>query len=75
MKAGSAGFSLAQRSFSNAQHKALLELLSATVNQGTGRAARLSIPTYGKTGTSQDNRDALFIGFAGDLVVGCVDRQ
>ncbi len=60
----------AQRSFSNAQHKALLELLGATVNQGTGRAARLSIPAYGKTGTSQDYRDALFIGFAGDLVVG-----
>lgn len=60
----------AQRSFSNAQHKAMLDLLSATVNQGTGRAARLSIPAYGKTGTSQDYRDALFIGFAGDLVVG-----
>ncbi|MFD1767027.1 transglycosylase domain-containing protein [Sphingorhabdus buctiana] len=60
----------AQRSFSNAQHKALLELLGATVNQGTGRAARLSIPAYGKTGTSQDYRDALFVGFAGDLVVG-----
>jgi penicillin-binding protein 1A len=25
---------------------------------------------YGKTGTSQDSRDAWFIGFAGDLVVG-----
>jgi len=60
----------AQRSFSNAQHKALLELLGATVNQGTGRTARLSIPAYGKTGTSQDYRDALFVGFAGDLVVG-----
>ncbi|RDV07938.1 PBP1A family penicillin-binding protein [Sphingorhabdus pulchriflava] len=60
----------AQRSFSNAHHKALLELLGATVNQGTGRAARLAIPAYGKTGTSQDYRDALFIGFAGDLVVG-----
>jgi penicillin-binding protein 1A len=47
-----------------------LSLLGATVNQGTGRAARLSIPAYGKTGTSQDSRDALFIGFAGDLVVG-----
>lgn len=60
----------AQRSFSNAHHKALLELLGATVNQGTGSAARLSIPAYGKTGTSQDYRDALFIGFAGDLVAG-----
>ena len=48
----------------------LLDLLGASVSQGTGRAARLSIPAYGKTGTSQDNRDALFVGFADDLVVG-----
>lgn len=58
------------RSFNGRTHGMLLDLLSATVNGGTGRAARLSIPAYGKTGTSQDNRDALFIGFADDLVVG-----
>src|SRR3954471_14122941 len=46
------------------------DLLSAVVQQGTGRGAALQVPTYGKTGTSQDNRDAIFIGFAGDLVVG-----
>ena len=28
------------------------------------------MPTFGKTGTTQDNRDAVFIGFAGNLVVG-----
>jgi penicillin-binding protein 1A len=48
----------------------LLDLLGATITDGTGGAARLNIPAYGKTGTSQDNRDALFVGFAGDLVVG-----
>jgi penicillin-binding protein 1A len=48
----------------------LLALLSATVERGTGRRARLSIPAYGKTGTSQDFRDAWFLGFAGNLVVG-----
>jgi penicillin-binding protein 1A len=58
------------RSFSGRTHKMLLDLLGATVRDGTGRAARLNIPAYGKTGTSQDNRDALFVGFAGDLVVG-----
>ena len=49
---------------------AMLELLWAAANDGTGRRAALRVPTFGKTGTSQDNRDALFIGFAGDLVVG-----
>ena len=45
-------------------------LLSDVVRSGTGRRARLKVATYGKTGTSQDHRDAWFIGFAGDLVVG-----
>ena len=58
------------RSFSARTHRMLLDLLGASVSQGTGRAARLSIPAYGKTGTSQDNRDALFVGFVDDLVVG-----
>ncbi len=48
----------------------LLDMLRSTIEQGTGRAARLGVPAFGKTGTSQDNRDALFVGFAGDLVVG-----
>ncbi|HMI39702.1 MAG TPA: transglycosylase domain-containing protein [Sphingomicrobium sp.] len=48
----------------------MLDLLWAATNQGTGRRAALSVPTFGKTGTSQGNRDALFIGFAGNLVVG-----
>lgn len=45
-------------------------LLRAAINKGTGRAAMLRVPNFGKTGTTQDNRDALFVGFAGDLVVG-----
>ena len=48
----------------------MLELLQSAVRNGTGNAARLPIPTYGKTGTTQNHRDALFFGFAGDLVVG-----
>lgn len=54
----------------SAQRDAMLEMMRAVINQGTGRAARLAIPAYGKTGTTQDSRDALFVGFAGDLVVG-----
>ncbi len=60
----------ARRSFGDTQHDMLLDLLRAVVTEGTGRRARLAIDAYGKTGTSQDNRDALFVGFAGDLVVG-----
>jgi penicillin-binding protein 1A len=48
----------------------MLDLLYAAANEGTGKRAALAIPTFGKTGTTQDNRDAVFIGFAGNLVVG-----
>jgi len=48
----------------------MLDLLYAAANNGTGRRAALAVPTFGKTGTTQENRDALFIGFAGNLVVG-----
>jgi penicillin-binding protein 1A len=48
----------------------MLDLLYAAANNGTGRRAALSVPTFGKTGTTQENRDAVFIGFAGNLVVG-----
>jgi len=48
----------------------LLDLLRAAVVFGTGNAANFSQYAYGKTGTTQDYRDALFVGFVGDLVVG-----
>jgi penicillin-binding protein 1A len=59
-----------QRSLGGDNQEMLQDILRAAVQNGTGRAAGLAIPTFGKTGTSQDNRDALFVGYAGDLVVG-----
>jgi len=48
----------------------LISLLQGVVERGTGRAATLGRFAAGKTGTSQDYRDAWFIGFDDSLVVG-----
>ena len=46
------------------------QLLTGVMTYGTGKAARLDRPAAGKTGTTQDSRDALFIGYTADLVCG-----
>ncbi len=45
-------------------------LLAGVIRYGTGKAAALAVPAYGKTGTTQDSRDAWFLGFAGGLTAG-----
>ena len=57
-------------SMSGRVHSDLEDMLRATINRGTGRNAALPVANFGKTGTTQDYRDALFVGYAGDLVVG-----
>ena len=49
---------------------AMLRMLTEVVERGTGRRAQLGRPAAGKTGTSQDNRDAWFIGFTPDWLAG-----
>jgi len=49
---------------------ALIDLLQGVVEHGTGRAAALPGFAAGKTGTSQNYRDAWFVGFDDSLVVG-----
>lgn len=51
-------------------HETMLGLLQLVVEQGTAQAARLDRFAAGKTGTSQDYRDAWFIGFDQNYTVG-----
>lgn len=46
----------------------LTSMLQEVISTGTGKRARISDFAAGKTGTSQDNRDAWFVGFTNDLV-------
>jgi len=57
-------------SMSSGTHEDLEGMLRVAINRGTGRNAVLPVANFGKTGTTQDYRDALFVGYAGDLVVG-----
>ncbi len=48
----------------------MIRMLENTIQTGTGKNAKIDRPAAGKTGTSQSLRDAWFIGFSSDLVVG-----
>ena len=49
----------------------VVHMLEGAVRRGTGSALRgLGRPLAGKTGTTNDFRDAWFVGFSPDLVVG-----
>ena len=45
-------------------------MLQSAVKVGTGRKANINFSAAGKTGTSQDFRDAWFVGFSKNLVAG-----
>jgi penicillin-binding protein 1A len=49
----------------------LVSMMQGVIQRGTGAAAKkLGRPLAGKTGTTNDNTDALFIGFSPSLVTG-----
>ncbi|MEM7169189.1 MAG: PBP1A family penicillin-binding protein [Pseudomonadota bacterium] len=48
----------------------LTDIMSAAVQWGSGKAANPNRPAAGKTGTSQEFRDAWFIGFTAELITG-----
>ena len=54
--------------FSDRAAAALTGMMTETVTHGTGRKAALDRPVAGKTGTSQNYRDAWFAGYTADLV-------
>src|SRR2546430_6688830 len=46
------------------------DMLAGVIGQAPGRPAALPRPAAGKTGTTQEYRDAWFIGYTADLVAG-----
>ena len=45
-------------------------IMKTVIQSGTGRAANIGKPAAGKTGTTDDCKDAYFIGFTPDVVTG-----
>jgi penicillin-binding protein 1A len=45
-------------------------MLAGVIARGTGKSAALPRPAAGKTGTTQEYRDAWFIGYTADIVAG-----
>ena len=50
--------------------KTMTEMMQQTIINGTGKKAKINRPAAGKTGTSQSLRDAWFVGFTSNIVVG-----
>ena len=49
----------------------MTSILTGAVERGTAKKLRsLKVPLAGKTGTTNDNYDAWFIGFSSNLVIG-----
>jgi penicillin-binding protein 1A len=48
----------------------MVNMLKGVMDQGTGTRAAFGRPAAGKTGTSQNYRDAWFVGFTPDVVTG-----
>jgi len=60
-----------ERVFSEETAYQITSILEGVVKRGTGKKLRdLKVPLGGKTGTTNNNYDAWFIGFTSDLVIG-----
>ncbi len=65
-----AGGGIGERVITDEAAKLLTYMMSKVVESGTGTRARLDRPAAGKTGTTSAGRDAWFVGFTADYVVG-----
>ena len=58
---------------------AITAMLETVIKSGTGRAADIGKPAAGKTGTTDDYKDAWFVGYTPDVVtgvwIGCDDNR
>tara|TARA_B100002019_G_scaffold292616_1_gene316365 strand:- start:373 stop:2733 length:2361 start_codon:yes stop_codon:yes gene_type:complete len=60
-----------ERIFSEETAYQMTSILQGAVERGTAKKLRtLKVPLAGKTGTTNDNYDAWFIGFSSNLVIG-----
>ena len=50
--------------------RTMTKMMEETIKTGTGKKAKINRPAAGKTGTSQSLRDAWFVGFTSNIVVG-----
>ena len=61
----------AKQVFSEATAYQITSILEGAIQRGTGKRLRdLKVPLAGKTGTTNNNYDAWFIGFTSNLVIG-----
>lgn len=59
-----------QRLVDAAVVRSLTQMMQAVISYGLGRKAAIGRPAVGKTGTTQLDKDAWFIGFTPELVTG-----
>ncbi len=64
------GGGLGERVITEEAARYLVYMMTQTIEQGTGRRADIGRPAAGKTGTTNSARDAWFLGFTADYVVG-----
>lgn len=55
--------------YQNREISMIKDALRSVITDGTAKRANISEDIYGKTGTSQDFRDAYFVGFNSDYII------